>query len=124
MGSLSYWAIDAWRRSPLSRSPRFRRLLRVPSRANIPEAIPRRAVTLIGEPPKWAVIPCPCGRGHVIDLNLAHASGAQWQVHGDENPTIKPSVDVQDPAGRCHFRLTGGRVRWIHRSRRSAGRSG
>lgn len=122
MAKLSSWAIDAWRRSPFCRCPRFPGVLRVASRADIPDALPRRAVTLVGEPAKWAIIPCPCGRGHIIDLNLAHP-GNQWRVQGDQRLTITPSVDVQDLPGRCHFLVKDGRVRWVHRTRRRTGRT-
>lgn len=118
MGGLSGRAIDAWRRSRLSRSPRYGAVLRVASRAVLPEATPRRAVMLIGDPPKWVVLACPCGTGHTIDLNIAQAVAARWSIRGDVNPTISPSIDVKDPAGRCHFWLTRGRVRWVHRFRR------
>lgn len=111
--------IDRWRRSLFSRSPRLSSVLRVPSRSEVPDPLPRRAVVLIGSPPKWAVLSCPCGAGHTIDLNLGNRGTTRWIVQRDMPPSIHPSIDVQDPVGRCHFWLRDGRVRWVQRPRKS-----
>ncbi len=83
------------------------------SHGELPEKLNPRLVYLIGDPAKWAVFRCPCGRGHQVSLNLAHAERAHWTVDIDEQqrPTIKPSVDVRD-LRRCHFWLSQGRVSW------------
>ncbi len=68
---------------------------------------------LVGSPAKWAVMACPCGQGHTIDLNLAHGDREQWKIDVWPQPSISPSVDIKDPSRRCHFWLRDGRVRWV-----------
>lgn len=109
--------IDLWRRSPLSRRPRIDSIRHCASRADMPEPLPRRNIVVIGSPPKWAVIACPCGTGHTIDLNLANPQTEQWRLQAADPPSITPSIDVKDPSGRCHFWLRDGRVQWVQRAR-------
>lgn len=75
---------------------------------------------IVGSPPKWAVMACPCGHNHRIDLNLAHGDRAQWYVEGRKRPSISPSVDVKDPGRRCHFWVRDGRISWVTGSSRPA----
>lgn len=111
--------IDWWRRSRFSRSPRLSAVRHVSTRSEVPDPLPRRVVVIVGFPAKWAIMSCPCGTDHSIDLNLANVGGPLWSVEGAPKPNIVPSIDVQDPVGRCHFWLRDGRVRWVQR-RRSA----
>ncbi len=113
MDRLTNWAIAAWRRTPLSRRPRFSRTVACSSRGGVPDSLNQRELYLIGQPAKWAILACPCGTGHTIDLNLANPQTTQWQVEGAAVPTLHPSIDVRDPTGRCHFWLRGGRVHWV-----------
>lgn len=115
MGVVTSRAIDAWRRGPLSRRPLIRGSIKLDSRVDVPLTLPRQRLMLIGEPSKWAVMTCPCGRGHDINLNLANAGAPQWRVTDTRRPSLSPSIDVQDPAGRCHFWLRNGRVHWVQR---------
>jgi Family of unknown function (DUF6527) len=62
---------------------------------------------------KWAVLACPCGTGHTIDLNIGNDGIPMSRVLG----AVSPSIDVQDPAGRCHFWVRNGRVEWVQRPR-------
>lgn len=112
MGRLTAALVDAWRRGALSQ-PTYPRVMVVPSQGDVPTPLPRRKVVLIGSPPKWAVMACPCGHNHRIDLNLAHGDRARWTVEGRRRPSISPSVDVKNPGSRCHFWLRGGQVRWV-----------
>ncbi len=118
MGRLTAQLIDSWRRSPLSRHPRFIRLQYVATRAEVPNPLPRRRVVVVGTPAKWAVMPCPCGRGHVLDINLGHTRLPRWRIDGDHYPSMHPSIDVKAPAGRCHFSIRRSRVTWMRGSPR------
>lgn len=113
MGNLSARSIDAWRRTFLSRRPRIDTMVRIQSRNDLPPLLPRHSVLVVGVPAKWAVLACPCGTGHTIELNLANPRVSRWAIVDNRRVSIKPSIDVQDPAGRCHFWLQNGRVRWV-----------
>ena len=52
------------------------RAIHVGGRPDLPRPLNPRCLYLVGEPPKWAIFRCPCGTGHQIDLNLAHARPA------------------------------------------------
>lgn len=80
-------------------------------RSDLPTILHPRRMYLLGQPEKWAVFACPCGRGHAIDLNLSHSGRARWAVMGKDRPTIYPSVDVRGDR-RCHFWLSDGLVCW------------
>ena len=101
----------------LRRRPRAKliRLVTLASRSDLPADMNPRRLYQLGEPGKWAVMTCPCGRGHAIELNLMHAGRAQWRVDSESGggaPSLRPSVDVQAER-RCHFWLRDGRVRWV-----------
>jgi len=93
--------------------------IHVGGREDLPRLLNPRCLYLVGEPPKWAIFRCPCGTGHQIDLNLAHAGRPRWNVafNPQNRPSLRPSVDVQDE-WRCHFWLTSGEVRWSEDSGR------
>lgn len=120
MGRLTAALIDVWRRAGLSR-PGYPRVMVVSSHGEVPNVLPRRRVVLVGSPPKWAVMACPCGHAHRIDLNLAHGDRARWKIDDRKQPSISPSVDVKDPGRRCHFWLRDGRIQWVASQRREAG---
>lgn len=110
-----YSLINGTRR--LRRRPRAKltHLVTLASRSDLPANMNPRRLYQLGEPGKWAVMTCPCGRGHLIELNLAHPGRAQWQVNsqsGGGAPSVRPSVDVRAER-RCHFWLCDGRVRWV-----------
>jgi hypothetical protein len=93
--------------------------IHVGGRADLPRLLNPRCLYLVGDPPKWAIFRCPCGTGHQIDLNLAHADRPRWNVafNLQNRPSLRPSVDVQDER-RCHFWLTSGEVCWCQDSGR------
>jgi len=106
-------ATEWWRRR--RRRPRVTlRAVNFLDRSSLPERLDPRCLYTLGEPPKWAVLRCPCGRGHDIDLNLAHPGRARWHVTHDDRgrPSLTPSVDVRGEHRRCHFWLKNGHVRW------------
>jgi hypothetical protein len=107
-------AINLARR--LRRRPRAKltRIITLAGRNDLPPNLNPRRVYQLGEPGKWAVMTCPCGRGHVIELNLAHPGRARWSVTADAAgaPSVRPSVDVQSEH-RCHFWLQSGRIVWV-----------
>lgn len=86
-------------------------------RGDLPTKLNPRRVYQLGEPGKWAVLECPCGRGHRLELNLAHPSRTRWTLTTtagslDGPPSLSPSVDCKAER-RCHFWLREGRVRWV-----------
>jgi Family of unknown function (DUF6527) len=63
---------------------------------------------------KWAVIRCPCGCGHVLNVNLMRTHHPHWnlQRHEDGTMTILPSLWVKDAKCRSHFFLHRNRTVW------------
>lgn len=117
MGQLAARLTDFARRHRLVRHPRLIRVKHVATRTDLPDPLPRRRLVVIGDPAKWAVLACPCGTGHDINLNLVDERLARWTVLTKAPPSLTPSVDVQDPAGRCHFWLRNGRIVWVQSPR-------
>jgi hypothetical protein len=114
MGRLSAAAIDFWRRRRLT-TARYRCVEFVESVAAIDE-LPRRSVTVVGEPGhlKWAVFACPCGTGHRIQVPLRASGWPRWKltISPQGAPSLTPSVDDRRHI-RCHFWLRDGRVKWV-----------
>jgi hypothetical protein len=107
-------AVIEWaRRRRFVRHPRLTKTVTLNSRGQLPQSLDPRRIYLIGDPAKWAVFRCPCGRGHEVSLNLAHTGRPRWIVTIDDQhrPTVEPSIDVRD-GRRCHFWLKAGQVRW------------
>lgn len=100
----------------LRRHPRARyaEVVLVRGRSDLPVRLHPRRVYQLGDPAKWAVLECPCGRGHVLELNLAHPGRAKWCVVSADGkaPSLSPSIDFKGER-RCHFWLREGRVRWV-----------
>lgn len=107
--------IDWWRRRHIT-AARFVRARTVAQRSELPLHLHRRTLYVVGtmERPKWAIIVCPCGRNHQIDLPTTPGpTGKQWDLTADSTGvTVHPSVDVQ-AATRCHFWLRKGTVQWV-----------
>lgn len=115
-GSIRKTGINLSRR--LRRRPRahIAGVVMVRSRTELPEILDPRRIYQVGDPGKWGVFECPCGRGHVLEVNLAHPGRARWRLHdAPAGPSLSPSVDFKGER-RCHFWLRDGRVRWSESS--------
>ena len=111
--SLRRAIVNLSRRARRRPRARFTKLVTVAGRRDLPLVLNPRLVYQLGEPGKWAVLECPCGRGHVIELNLAHPGRDRWTLTTDSDgrPSTKPSIDFQG-ARRCHYWLRAGRIHW------------
>lgn len=106
--------IDWWRRRRWTRA-RYPRVEYRRAREDLPERPSRRAIVIVGTPehPKWAIFACPCGHGHIIEINLSGARNPTWRVRESEHgPSLFPSVDARTDFRRCHFWLRDGRAQW------------
>jgi len=112
--SAGYALVNAARR--VRRHPRARLtgIIVTRGRADLPARLNPRLVYQLGEHAKWAVLACPCGRGHTLELNLASPARAQWTLttSTSDQPSLHPSVDFKGDR-RCHFWLRDGVVRWV-----------
>lgn len=108
--------VRAYRRALNTRAkPRIDRLVGVADRSGLPDLLDPRCVYILGTTKaKWAILDCPCGRGHTIELNLANPARTRWKVTTNQSgqPCIHPSVDYQGQP-RCHYWLRDGRVHWV-----------
>lgn len=84
---------------------------------DVPDPLPQRQAIVVGADgaPQWLAMTCPCRKGHQLLLNMSTARYPRWTLHcgrvGDV--TLIPSVDSHSDAGRCHFWLHQGHVRWV-----------
>ena len=87
----------------------------------IPEAIPKRGVVLVGTMtrPKWVAFDCPCDLGHRIMLNTDSSRRPYWSIRSFAPVTLSPSIDDVTLTRRCHFLLQQGRIRWVRGLERS-----
>jgi hypothetical protein len=114
MTRLTYRAIDWWRRHNRN-SAKIHKIRSYPSAAALPEQINRHVLALAGDPPAWAVMACPCGHGHRLQIRIrAHDGAVVWALtESRSGPSLRPSVDFESRGVRCHFWLDRGRVRWV-----------
>jgi len=108
--------IDLWRRLRLTR-PRIDTVVYVESPADVPDDIDRQTLIVVGNRDfqKWAMLECPCGRGHRLAVSLQPGHRPSWRLTFDERgPSLCPSIDSV-ARQRCHFLLRNGRVRWVRR---------
>jgi Family of unknown function (DUF6527) len=63
--------------------------------------------------PLWAVLDCPCRRGHRLSVNLRVNDNPHWTIR-EEGPfvTIHPSLWYKDEC-RSHFWITKNEVKWV-----------
>lgn len=96
----------------------FRRLARVPELPDVPGELAADTIYIVGSAAmaKWAVLRCPCERGHPVTLNLQVGS-FPWKVTERRGkPSVYPSIDVRgDRSGgtRCHYWVRQGVVHWV-----------
>ena len=86
----------------------------------VPEALPPKGVILVGDEanPTWAVLECPCRRGHRLMVNLDRSRRPVWTIDPIKPLTIRPSIDDITPERQCHFVVHRGRIRWADYGRR------
>lgn len=107
--------VDWWRRRRVT-PPRVRATRRYDSPAEVPDELPRQILALVGaeEHLKWAILECPCGRGHRLMLPLRPGRRPHWRfTPTPAGPDLFPSVDSLTEF-RCHFILRHGRVLWVN----------
>ena len=80
----------------------------------VPDRLPRNAVTLVGDPrrAKWIIFDCPCRTGHRIMLNADTGRKPYWTLNGTPSLTISPSVDYRGAQRRCHYFIRDGKIIW------------
>jgi hypothetical protein len=109
-------AVQTYRRARRHARSRITQAVTVPSRADLPDSLHPHRIYLVGgsTAPKWALLDCPCGRGHTIELNLANPSRTRWNVTTTNTgePSVQPSIDHQGEP-RCHYWLRAGRIHWV-----------
>jgi hypothetical protein len=106
--------VNWWRRRRLS-TPRYPAVRRFVSHSELPQGLHPREVALLGsaERPKWLLMQCPCGQGHMLSISLQGSHDPHWDLALDpDGPTLFPSVDSRTEI-RCHFVLRRGRVQWV-----------
>lgn len=97
---------------------RFTRVAYYAEHSDLPEIPKANELAIAGSAtnPKWALLDCPCGRGHTILLSLSKSEKPHWSVSTDakRQPSIYPSIDRNRYEGvRCHYWLKDGRIRWV-----------
>lgn len=86
-------------------------------RHNLPSLPRANEIAIAGTPenPKWALLDCPCGRGHTILLPMSSSKDPHWTMtlNDQQNPSFSPSIDRnRDQEQRCHFWIRNGEVHW------------
>lgn len=106
--------IDWWRRRRRN-AAKIDKQRAYPSAATMPDQINRHVLAIAGDPPAWAVMECPCGHGHRLQIRIRpHRTAVVWKLTSDHGaPSLYPSVDFDSNERRCHFWLDSGRVRWV-----------
>ena len=86
----------------------------------VPDRLPRNAVTLVGDPrrAKWIIFDCPCRTGHRIMLNADTGRKPYWTLNPAPRLTISPSVDYRGTERRCHYFIRDGKIIWAKDSDR------
>jgi hypothetical protein len=98
--------------------PHFRRIIRVLELPDVPDELTADTIYVVGSEamPKWAVLRCPCERGHSVTLRL-QPGRSSWRItEGRGGPSVYPSIDVRgDWKGgtRCHYWVRHGVVHWV-----------
>lgn len=83
---------------------------------NLPDSLERRTLYIVEEDGfrEQAALRCPCGRNHILHLNLLPDERPLWRIleHSDGTATLKPSIWRKKDC-RSHFWFRGGRVIWV-----------
>jgi hypothetical protein len=102
---------NRFRTSPIERVSYFTEADELPECPRIDEL----AVAGTRAHPKWALLDCPCGKGHTILLGLDSQRTPRWtlSINKSRRPTLYPSVDRISDGRRCHFWLRNGEIEWV-----------
>ncbi len=113
VASIGRALVNVTRRARRRPRAHLTKIVVVSDRGDLPMILNPRRLYQVGDPGKWAVLECPCGRGHVVELNLAHPGRDIWRLDkdGGGRPSLCPSVDFRG-SRRCHYWLQDGRVEW------------
>jgi hypothetical protein len=99
-----------WRR--LRRRGRVDRVVAIESTSDLPSRL-GKSLYVVGSPPKWAILACPCGCGERIDVNLMRSRTPRW-VLTLTNGAASLSPSLWMPRQKCgsHFWLAENRIVW------------
>lgn len=85
-------------------------------RDHLPNSLARHTIYLVEEDGyrEQAALLCPCGCGHVIQLNLLTDERPCWTAttHADGTVSLHPSVWGKKGC-RSHFWIRRGKVQWV-----------
>ena len=85
----------------------------VGSRDDVPVRLNRELVIVGKSTPKWAILPCPCGCGDRIEVNLMQSRRPVWKVRHDRSSvSLYPSLWRAKGTCESHFWITNSRVEW------------
>jgi len=114
MTSITPALIDWWRRRHRN-AARINKIRAYPFASALPAQLGRHVLVIAGDPAAWAVMECPCGNGHRVQVRIRpHRNAAVWNLRENgRGPSLYPSVDFDSADRRCHFWLDQGRVRWV-----------
>jgi len=115
---MSSSSIRRWLRRTRIFTGRISRVVYYDEFSDLPDVPRPNELAVAGSPDraKWALLDCPCGRGHTILLTLSTIDTPHWTVSLDprDQPTLSPSVDRnRDKPDRCHFWLRSGEIHWV-----------
>src|SRR4051794_7540834 len=105
---LYLWSLRPWphRRYEIST------IVKVGSRSEIPDKL-GPALYIVGAPPKWAMLECPCGCGDTIDVNLMKSGTPVWRLSvANGKPSFHPSLWVPKEKCGAHFWIRDGKIIW------------
>ena len=103
--------IRGWWRQ-VRRRRRIDRIVQIDSMSELPRRL-GNSLFVVGSPPKWAVLRCPCGCGERIDVNLMKSKAPRWTLELEQDgASLNPSLWM--PADKCesHFWIRRNRICW------------
>lgn len=88
----------------------------------LPEQLRRRTLYVVEEDgfEEQAAMMCPCGRDHILHLNLLPDERPLWRVtrHEDQTVSLHPSVWRKKDCW-VHFWFRNGQIKWVKDRARS-----
>jgi hypothetical protein len=99
-----------WRKT--RRRGRVDRLIELESLSELPRPL-GKSLYIIGSPPKWAILACPCGCGDRIDVNLMKSRSPRWKLtYTNNQASLDPSLWMPQEKCGSHFWLRSNRIIW------------